>query len=72
MFGANDNITKKVTKLTANDSMDVKKYISRSNNYLKKNNCLKKMKELQSIPTDKITMDKQQEYDTLLRYIMTT
>ena len=39
-FGANDNITKKVTKLKESDPKCVKLYISRSNKYLKKNNWL--------------------------------
>ena len=66
LFEANDNITKKVTKLKVSDQRDVKRYISRSKKYLKQNNCLQKMKELYSIPIEKFMTTKQKEYDRLL------
>ena len=70
LFWSTDTIVKKVTQLKVSDPRDVKKCISRSNKYFKKQLSPEK-KDLHSILSDKFTLTRQQAYDKLLRLSLT-
>ena len=58
-FEFSDKIYKKVLQLKASDPRNVAKYISKTNKQLQKEQCMKKMEKLQSIPSDKLTITHQ-------------
>ena len=71
VFGTKKKM-KKMTKIEASDSRDVKNYITRSKKRLKKRYCLQNMKESHLMLNHKFTIVNQREYGEIIRYITTT